>query len=120
MLIDMMTGEIVKKIPYANDYRQLLSRISADELSSIKTALNEKIEGTTINTAGWMPGNNWEGTPYQVIYEKGARRDRTAAARYFGLIVWVVFMERPEIWTSGRFEKDGEEIGSRTYFQPNR
>jgi hypothetical protein len=29
-----------------------------------------------------------------------------------------VFMERPERWTSGRFEKDGEPIGSRTYFQP--
>ena len=25
---------------------------------------------------------------------------------------------RPEIWTSGRFEKDGQPIGSRTYFQP--
>jgi hypothetical protein len=32
-------------------------------------------------------------------------------------MVWEVFMERPEKWTSGRFEKDGEEIGSRTYFR---
>jgi hypothetical protein len=65
-----------------------------------------------------MPGSNWEGTPFQAIFEKAARRDRAAAARCFGLMVWEVFMERPERWTSGRFEKDGEEIGSRTYFQP--
>jgi hypothetical protein len=34
------------------------------------------------------------------------------------LMVWVVFMKRPEKWFSGRFEKDGEPIGSRTYFRP--
>ena len=28
-------------------------------------------------------------------------------------MVWVVFMNRPEKWVSGRFEKDGEPIGSR-------
>jgi hypothetical protein len=33
-------------------------------------------------------------------------------------MVWEVFMERPERWFSGRFEKDGEPIKSRTYFQP--
>jgi hypothetical protein len=35
-------------------------------------------------------------------------------------MVWEVFMERPETWTSGRFEKDGEPIGSHTYFSRER
>ena len=113
-----MTGARIKSVPYQTDYRLFLSRLTAGEIASIKEALNAKIEGSEIETAGWMPGSNWEGTPYQAIYEKAARRDETAAARCFGLMVWEVFMERPERWTSGRFEKDGKPIGSRTYFRP--
>jgi hypothetical protein len=118
MLEDMMSGARITSVPYQTDYRLFLSRLTASEISSIKEALNSKIEGSEIETAGWMPGSNWEGTPYQAIYEKAARRDEKAAARCFGLMVWEVFMERPERWTSGRFEKDGEPIGSRTYFRP--
>jgi hypothetical protein len=51
------------------------------------------------------------------IYEKAARQNPDLAGRLFGLMVWVVFMERPERWITGRFEKDGEPIGSRTYFR---
>jgi hypothetical protein len=118
MLVDMMTGRRIAAVPYADEYRLFMSRLSQDDIRSIKAALNAKIEGTEIQTAGWMPGNNWEGTPFQAIYEKAARRDYNASARCFGLMVWEVFMERPERWTSGRFEKNGEPIGSRTYFQP--
>ena len=118
MLIDMMTGERILSVPYQAEYKQFLSRLSVEELALIKAELNAKIEGTSIQTAGWMPGNNWEGTSFQAIYEKAARRDQSAAARCFGLIVWEIFLERPELWTSGRFERNGEPIGSRTYFQP--
>jgi hypothetical protein len=118
MLIDMMTGEPITSVPYGTEYRLFMSRLSHEEIAAIKTALNAKIDGTEIQTAGWMPGNDWEGTPYQPIFERAARHDFNAAARCFGLMVWEVFMERPERWTSGRFEKDGEPIGSRTYFQP--
>ena len=118
MLENMMTGALIKSVPYQADYRLFLSRLTAGEIASIKEALNDKIEGSEIETAGWMPGSNWEGTPYQAIYEKAAKRDHAAAARCFGLMVWEVFMERPERWTSGRSEKDGEPIGSRTYFRP--
>jgi hypothetical protein len=39
------------------------------------------------------------------------------AARMFGLLVWYVVMQRPERWASGRYEKNGKEIGSRMYFR---
>ncbi|MHA6691596.1 hypothetical protein [Devosia sp. A449] len=119
MLIDMRTGAKITKVPFAKEYEAFLSRMSDSELIEIKTELNEKIRGTDIQTAGWMPGRDWKGTVFQPIYNKAARGDSSAAARCFGLIVWQVFMERPEIWTSGRFENKGEPIGSRTYFQPN-
>lgn len=117
MLIDIMTGKRVTAVPYAAEYHQFLSRLTQHEIASIRAALNSKIHGTEIQTAGWMPGSDWNGTPFQPIYEKAARHDYGASARCFGLMVWEVFMERPETWTSGRFEKDGVPIGSRTYFR---
>ncbi|MEO5807899.1 MAG: hypothetical protein ABIQ45_15465 [Devosia sp.] len=114
----MMTDKQVTEVPYASQYRQYLARMNAEEISAIRAALNELIDGTEINTAGWMPGANWIGTAYEPIYRKAARQNTTTAAKCFGLMVWEVFMDRPERWYSGRFEKDGEPIGSRTYFRP--
>ena len=116
MLVDLMTGNKITKVPYEKEYKIFMSRLSASEISSIKSELNAKIDGTEIQTAGWMPGSEWAGTPFLPIYEKAANYSIAVAARCFGLMVWEVFMERPERWTSGRFEKDGVEISSRTYF----
>lgn len=120
MLVDMMTGDPITKIPYAADFRHYMSRMTAAEIEAINDALNGMIEGTEIKTAGWMPGKEWKGTPFFPIYERAARHNPNIAAKCFGLMVWVVFMNRPETWTSGRFEKDGEPIGSRTYFLDRR
>jgi hypothetical protein len=120
MLVEMMSGKEVTKVPFERDYREFMSRLSASEITSIKSALNKMIDGDEIHTAGWMPGADWTGTSFEPIYFKAARQSYEGSARCFGLMVWEVFMERPEKWTSGRFEKDGEEIGSRTYFRTDR
>lgn len=117
MLVDMMSGVWITRVPYAQEYAQFMKRMTTAEISASKARLDELIDGTETQTAGWMPGKDWTGTPFQPIYDKAARYSEEAAARCFGLMVWEVFMERPEKWTSGRFEKDGEPIGSRTYFQ---
>ena len=64
-----------------------------------------------------MPGSDWTDTPFQPLYEKAARRSHTGAAKLFGLLVWSVFMDHPDRWGSGRYQKDGRDIGSRTYFK---
>ena len=117
MLVDLMSGKAITAVPFAAEYRRLIALMTPAEIHAIKARLNEMVEGTEIQTAGWMPGTNWSNTPFQAIYEKSARLDVKIAAKCFGLMVWEVFMDRPEKWTSGRFEKDGEPIGSRTYFR---
>ena len=94
MLIDMMTGKQITQVPYASEYRTYMSRLAAIEIAAIKQELDTMIQGTDIQTAGWMPGADWTGTPFQPIYEKAARYDEAEAARCFGLMVWEVFMER--------------------------
>jgi hypothetical protein len=120
MLVDMMTDKEITKVPYEADYKRFMSLMTRAEIDHIEAELNSLIDGTTIQTAGWMPGHDWTGTPYEPIYVKAARQNYDLSAKCFGLMVWVVFMKRPEKWTSGRFEKDGEPIGSRTYFQPGK
>ena len=117
MLVDLMTGKRITRMPYAADYQRYLALMTAAEVAAIRTTLNGMIDGGEIHTAGWMPGRDWFDTPFHAIYEKAARGDYGLSARCFGLMVYETFMDRPETWTSGRFEKNGEPIGSRTYFQ---
>src|SRR3954467_6318991 len=78
MLFDMMTDKRITEVPYGAEYRSFMSRLSPHEITAIKSSLNDLIEGTEIQTAGWMPGANWAGTPYEAIYAKAARRDHKA------------------------------------------
>jgi hypothetical protein len=117
MLYDLASKKPITKIPYAKEYRLWMSRMTPSEISAIRAELNTMINSDRIHTAGWMPGSDWTNTPFQPIYEKAAKFHPDVAALCFGLMVYEVFMNRPERWMSGRFEKDGEPIGSRTYFQ---
>ena len=58
MLIDMMTGKQIAQVPYLKDYQTLIGRLSATEIAAMKRELNTLIQGTDIQTAGWMPGSD--------------------------------------------------------------
>lgn len=100
-------------------FNLILTRLSSQELQAIRDALDQKISAGEIHTAGWLPGHDWTGTPYQPIYDKAAQGDYTTSALMFGLMVWDAFDRHPDVWYTGRFEKDGVDIGSRTYFKPS-
>jgi hypothetical protein len=112
--------EDVTSMPRSEVFRMLTERLSPAEFREVVEALNEQIDGDEIHTAGWMPSADWRGTPYQAIYEKAARFNHDLSGKLFGLMVFYVFMTRPDAWITGKFEKDGEPIGSRTYFRDTR
>ena len=117
MIIDVMTGKTLN-MPRLKDFNVLRSRLSGDEFDAIVNRINELIDaaGGEIATAGWLPGSDWTGTPFQAIYVKGARGDYDLSAKFFGLLVWYTVMERDETWGTGKYQVDGRDIGSRTYF----
>ena len=119
MLINIDTGRTIEYIPGKVDFDRLRSRLTDVEFEAMITRINELIDesGAEIATAGWLPGSDWTGTPFQPIYEKAAREDYTRSAMFFGQLVWYTIMHRPERWASGRYEVDGRDIGSRTYFR---
>jgi hypothetical protein len=119
MLIDIDNGQPIDRIPYQRDFDALRQRLSDAEFDAMIARINELIDesGAEIATAGWLPGSDWTGTAFQPIYTKAARADFGRSAKFFGQLVWYAVMKRPERWASGRYDLDGKEIGSRTYFR---
>ena len=101
-------------------YALVLTRLTPAELQAIRNELDNMIATGDIFTSSWMPGSDWNNTPFQALYDRAARRDHQTSAMMFGLLVWEAFDRHPEIWFTGKFEKDGIPISGRTYFQPTR
>ena len=121
MLIDIESDEPIDRIPHRAEFDALRRRLSDAEFEAMVARINDLIDesGGEIATAGWLPGSDWTGTPFDPIYSKAARGDYERSAMFFGQLVWYAVMNRPERWGSGRYEVDGEAIGSRTYFRLN-
>jgi hypothetical protein len=119
---DMRDDRIVSGVLASGErgrtYQLLCSRLSAAELADIRDALDIRIKGSRIETASWIPGSDWRNTPYQPIYEKGARLNPDLAALMFGLIVWEAFERHEDDWYTERFSMGYEEGRFRVYFKP--
>ena len=117
MLYSIDSNSEITSIPHRREYNRWRSRLSDSEYQAILDELNNRIDGTEIQTSSWIPGSDWSGTVFQPIYERACEFSETSSGLFFGLIVWVVFMERPEWWSFGRYKKDGVSIKGITYFK---
>lgn len=119
MLYDVEHDKVITYMPHKDQFDVMRSRLNDAEFDAICTRINELINGAggEIATAGWLPGNNWTGTPFQAIYEKAARGDYDESAKFFGQCVWHTVSKRTDYWASGKYKVGEVEIGSRTYFR---
>jgi len=117
MIYNIDTDKVITTHPYAKEFRIWRNRLSTSEFDAIVQELNLMIDQKDIHTAGWMPGKNWNGTIFEPIYTKACSRNEDESGLCFGLFVWHVFHTRSDAWYSGKFEKDGVQIKSRTYFR---
>ena len=119
MLFDIASGNPITRLPHENEFHAWTntSRLSASEYDAILDRIDQMIDRDEIHTAGWLPGNNWSGTPFQKIYENACLFNEEASGLCFGQFVFLAFMNRPEAWACGRYEKDGVPIQSLTYFR---
>jgi hypothetical protein len=119
MLIDIDKNKVIERVPFQGEFDALCKRLSDAEFDAMVTRIDELIDesGAEIATAGWLPGSDWTGTPFEPIYTKAARGDFDRSAMFFGQLVWYTVMRRKEEWGSGRYQLDGKDIGSRTYFR---
>ena len=110
------------RIPYAQTFNLLPTRLSQDEFDRIVEYIDGLIDkaGGEIVTAGWLPKGPKRGEwppPLLPIYDIAARKNYDLAGKMFGLMVWYTIMQRPERWGSMKCERNGIPIRSRTYFR---
>ena len=119
MLVDIYSDREIQTVPFERDFETLRRRLTDNEFNRMVARINELIDdsGAEIATAGWLPGSDWTGTPFESIYTTAARGDFERSAKFFGQLVWYTVMHRRERWASGRYQVDGRDIGSRTYFR---
>ena len=117
MLYSIDSEKYITNIPYRENYDTWRCGLTDSEYQAITDELHSRINGKEIETSSWIPGSDWRGTVFQPIYEKACQHDADAAARFFGLIVWRVFMEHEETWSFGRYKLNKVPIKGLTYFR---
>lgn len=112
MLYSVDSMKYVTTLPHGKDYDNWRNHISDADYDKVVDAINQLVDANEINTAGWMPGNNWDGTVYEPLYY-ACGKNQTQAGMFFGLIVFKTLMEREDkVWGFGRYS----DIKSMTYF----
>jgi hypothetical protein len=113
------TDTPIDHVPHGAQYRTLRARLSDVHFDAIRGELNTRIDGHEVRTSSWLPGSTWEDTVFFPIY-LAAGHDRGLAGKFFGQIVWEIFMNRDEDWSFIKAEKDGVQIPGTTYFRITR
>ena len=72
-----MKNQKITKMPYQKQFDAMCARLSKTEFDDIVDEINRLVDdsGGEIATAGWLPGNDWRGTPFQAIYVKAAQKN---------------------------------------------
>ena len=115
MLYSVDSSQYVTTLPHSKDYLKWRKNISDKDFDSVVDAINDLLDEKEINTAGWMPGSDWDGSVYEPLYH-ACGKNKVFSGMFFGLIVWKILMEREDkVWGFGRYGN----IRSMTYFVLN-
>ncbi len=119
MLYSVPDLKRLEHVPHGHEYqrwRERLDHIAPLAYDRIHGELDSRFETREVDTSSWIPGSDWTGTVFQPIFH-ACGEDETAAALFFGLLVWQVVMDREDCWSFGRYEKEGIPIRGLTYFR---
>jgi len=119
MLYSVPDLKQIETVPHTVEYRRwctALDEVDPQAYQRIHHELQARFDGREVDTSSWIPGSDWTGTVFQPIYE-ACGEDPSAAALFFGLLVWQVVMDREDCWSFGRYDKEGIPIRGMTYFR---
>jgi hypothetical protein len=116
MLFSVPDLKQITNIPHEESYWACINHLTDEEYNAIFESLDYRFSEREVDTSSWIPGSDWKGTVYQPIYV-ACNENSELAGMIFGLIVWIVVMNRHDSWSFGRYEKDGVPIRGMTYFR---
>ena len=103
--------------PAHRDTWQLIrDRLTDTEVDRIILAIHDKIgPDREFMVPGFMCGADWTGTPFEIIYTRGAKKSETLAALMYGSLAWEAFIRHPERWWTNKTTYAGRDIENRYY-----
>jgi hypothetical protein len=118
-ILSIETKKPITRQPHADVWRLITDRLPPETINNILAAIDAKIgDEEEVKVAAWMPGKNWEETPFQPIYEIAALHDHDLSARMFGLLAWEAFRRRSDEWFTTTTIFPGRDVENRVYFRP--
>lgn len=115
MIINIETMKPITKLPHEKEFKSYKKLLSDTELESICEEINYRIDGNKVNTSSWVPGNDWEDTPFEPL-SRICNGNRNASGLLFGLFIFKVFMDKEEAWGIGKYKNGEKIINGMTYF----
>ena len=82
MLYSIEREKYVKELPHRNDFKVWRSRLSDADYERVVEAISAAIGDDEVSTAGWIPGRDWTGTPYEPLYYACGRDTEQAGRRH--------------------------------------
>ena len=108
----------IKHMPHKEQFDLCRARMSQEEYDAVLEAIHAYMEGKEVFDAGYIPGSEWTGTPYEPI-SRACGDNFDISGLFFGQLVWEAVMEHPDSWCFIRQEsRDDQPIGM-TYFRKN-
>lgn len=114
MIFDLQKREMILNIPHKESFELIRSTLTDEEVQNIENEINSKLNNVDIINSGFIPGSDWRGTPYQVLFDKTANKHFEFAGLLFGLMVWITIQKRDDVWSFGNYPPHDL---SKTYFK---
>ncbi|MFH1892561.1 MAG: hypothetical protein ABIK83_07755 [Candidatus Zixiibacteriota bacterium] len=115
MLYDIH-GKKQSRIIHRGDYNQWRTNLSDSDWEGIVAAVHEVMDRDGVFKSSYLPGSDWNGTPYLPIWF-AVGEDFDQARLFFGLLVWEAVWLHPEDWYFVRQDSPGDEPTGMTYFR---
>ena len=101
-MIYSVAGTRIKKLPHAKEWATWSKRLTPGQYNTVRNEINSYIDRLLASPerikrlkAAWITGSNWQGGPFQRLYEVMGMSE-TLSGYFAGLFVWVVLEERSE------------------------
>ncbi len=99
-------------------------RMSGLEYNKMKEYANQLIDDkithsngkTEFIVPGWLTGSWWNGTPLQILYDKVFVNDNKTCALWYGILMYEIMIERPELWYATKTVFNGRDFEQAVYW----
>jgi len=107
----------IDSTPYRVDYDRWRAGLTDAEHDAIMLEIERRMGEKEIESASFIPGKDWTGTPFWPIYASACNQDFDAARKFFGLLVWEYIRGREDCWSFGRYDVRNVAVEGLIYFR---